>query len=100
MADNPDCFFNDEELKELKRQEEEERLSQSVKRIKDLIDIRNYMASVIESPTVPKKEAYQAINMLPSIDKKIFSFILSDEFKAAVGFDSNTTESVKSALKK
>lgn len=72
----------------------------NVKEIKDLIDIREYLAKIVESPTVPKKEAYQAINLLPFIDRKILTYVLSDDFKFSVGADEKDIEAVKSALKK
>jgi hypothetical protein len=71
-----------------------------VKEIKDLIDIRKYLSTIAESSTIPKKEAYQALNLIPFIDKRIMGYILSDEFKDAVGANEKITEPVKSALKK
>ncbi len=72
----------------------------SVREIKDLIDIRDYVSRIVESTTVPKKDAYQALNLIPFIDKKIMEYVLSDKFKDAVGALDKPTEPVKSALKK
>ena len=72
----------------------------SIKDIKDLIDIREYMSKIAESSTVPKKDAYQTINLLPFVDKKIIAYILSDDFKNAIGANDKPTETIKSSLKK
>lgn len=72
----------------------------SIKDIKDLIDIREYMSKIAESSTVPKKDAYQTINLLPFVDKKIIAYILSDDFRAAIGADDKPIETIKSSLKK
>jgi len=69
-------------------------------RIKNLIDIREYIAKIVESPTIQKKDAYQAINLLPAIDKKIMEYVLSDEFKEMLGITETPTVAVKSAFKK
>lgn len=68
--------------------------------INDLIDIRNYVVKMAESPTVSNKEAHQAINLLPFIDKKILEHILSDDFKRLIGATDKPLEAAKSALKK
>ena len=69
-------------------------------RIKNLIDIREYVAKIVESPTVPKKKAYAAINLLPAIDEKILDYVLSDDFKQLLGVGEVTTTTVRSAFKK
>lgn len=71
-----------------------------VKEIKDLIDIREYIVKIVESPSVQKKDAYAAVNLVPLLDKKILEYILSDDFKASLGVGEKPTETVKSALKK
>jgi len=71
-----------------------------VKEIKDLIDIREYIVKIVESPSVQKKDAYAAVNLVPLLDKKILEYILSDDFKSSLGIGDKPLETVKSALKK
>lgn len=70
------------------------------KEIKDLIDIREYIVKIVESPSVQKKDAYAAVNLVPIIDKKILSYILSDDFRESLGAPDPVSGAIKSALKK
>jgi hypothetical protein len=95
--------FDSDPLSEGKYEEvadEEVKPRVSIKDIKDLIDIREYMSKIAESSTVPKKDAYQTINLLPYVDKKIIAYILSDDFREAIGANDRSPEPIKSSLKK
>ena len=55
--------------------------------VSDLIHIRNYVMQATNNYNLPKTTAKELNRMMTVLDKKIVQEILSDEFKAIVGFE-------------
>lgn len=50
----------------------------------DLIAVRNFIVSVIESNTIDKNSSHKISSLLPQIDNKILKYILSEDFSKSL----------------